>query len=326
MSAESAHHLAMKSLKSMDSVPGLKAWLNSVSKDPVFDQEIEVFGLKFRNPVGLAAGFDKDAMYVDQLAKLGFGSIEIGTLTPVGQAGNPKPRLFRVPGDNALINRMGFNNQGIEAAVSRLKRRRSRLIIGGNIGKNKVTPNQEALLDYEKCFDALFPVVDYFTINVSSPNTPGLRELQERPFLSKLFDSLQSRMEDKDPKPILLKIAPDLTDEQIREMVSLSIDKGIQGIIATNTTIERNLPSISKEEIEKIGAGGLSGAPLLERSTRIVEQIKKQAGDEIEVIASGGIFTADHVRQKMDAGAKLVQVYTGFIYQGPFFIKNLLKN
>ena len=326
LSAENAHGLAMKGLRLSDSLPGFSGLLNSISKDPVFEKPVELFGLRFRNPVGLGAGFDKDARYVDQLAKLGFGFIEIGTVTPRSQPGNPKPRLFRIPGDQALINRMGFNNEGVESCAKRLEKRKSNVILGGNIGKNKSTPNESALDDYLECFKALEPFVDYFTVNVSSPNTPGLRELQERPFLSQLFRELAKLQKPPKEKPILLKIAPDLDEGQLEDIVSLCIELGVSGIIATNTTINRNLESISEKRIEELGAGGLSGKPLMEMSTHVVRRINELSKGALPVIASGGIFTSDDVKKKLDAGAKLVQVYTGFIYEGPYFVKKLLKN
>jgi dihydroorotate dehydrogenase len=326
VSPETAHQLAMKSLKFLDRTPGLKALLVRYSQDPVFDQEVELFGLKFRNRVGLAAGFDKDAKYIDALSKLGFGHIEIGTLTPRAQQGNPKPRLHRIVDERALINRMGFNNEGLERAAERLKKRKSSLIVGGNIGKNKITRRELAIEDYEKGFEALFDLVDYFTLNLSSPNTPGLRELQERDYLKQLFRSLKEKNKRRaGSKPILLKIAPDLNDAQLDGILEACYDHEIPGIIATNTTIERPLISFTGEQIERLGAGGLSGAPLMAASTDMVRKIKERAGDRLEVIAVGGIFSSDDLKRKLDAGASLVQVFTGFIYEGPFFVKNLLK-
>ena len=326
ISPEMAHHLAMRSLKLLDSTPVFSAMLDRYSQNPVFDQEVELFGLKFRNRVGLAAGFDKDAKYLDSLSKLGFGSIEIGTLTPKAQEGNPQPRLFRVPAEGALINRMGFNNEGLHKAVERLKKRKSSLIIGGNIGKNKNTPNDKAIEDYEKGMDILFDQVDYFALNLSSPNTPGLRDLQQKEFLAELFKSLQELNKKRGSKPILLKIAPDLNDSQLDGILEACYDHEIPGIIATNTTTTRPLNSLTAEQINSLGAGGLSGTPLMAASTETVRKIKERAGDRLEVIAVGGIFSEDDLKKKLDAGASLVQVFTGFIYGGPFFVKNLLKN
>ncbi len=289
--------------------------------------EREVFGLKFKNPVGLAAGFDKDAKYVDELACLGFGFIEIGTVTPRQQDGNDKPRLFRFPEDAAIINRMGFNNEGVEAAARRLKNRKTNIIIGGNIGKNKTTPNEDAIKDYETCFIKLFDVVDYFVVNVSSPNTPNLRELQEKKPLFDLLLHLQNlNLSYPNPKPLLLKIAPDLTDTQLDDVIEIVKSVKLSGLVATNTTVDRDGLSADKQMIEKTGAGGVSGKPLKERSTEIIKYITKKTNGTLPIIAVGGIFTAEDAQEKLDAGAKLVQVYTGFIYQGPAIAKNICKS
>lgn len=280
--------------------------------------ERELWGIRFKNPVGLAAGFDKDARFTDALSHLGFGFIEIGTLTPKPQPGNDKPRLFRLPADRALINRMGFNNGGVHAAVARLKKRQNKLIIGGNIGKNKSTPNEEAVRDYEAAFRALYDVVDYFTVNVSSPNTPGLRELQDKEPLKKLLGRLrQLNAELGKNRPILLKIAPDLTDTQLDEIIEIVSETGIQGIVATNTTISREGLLTDPKEVENLGAGGLSGAPVKEKATRVIRYIHQKSGGAIPIVAAGGIFTAEDAREKLEAGASLVQVYSGFIYEGP---------
>lgn len=287
----------------------------------------EVFGLKFKNPVGLAAGFDKDAKFVDELACLGFGFIEVGTVTPRPQEGNDKPRLFRFPNDNAIINRMGFNNEGVDAAVIRLKQRKTDIIIGGNIGKNKSTPNEEAVKDYEICFKKLFDVVDYFVVNVSSPNTPNLRELQEKKPLHDLLLHLQNlNLSYPSPKPLLLKIAPDLTDTQLDDVIDIVKSVKLSGIVATNTTIDRDGLSSDKQMIEKTGAGGVSGKPLKQRSTEIIKYIAQKTEGKLPIIAVGGIFTAEDAQEKIEAGAQLVQVYTGFIYQGPAIAKNICKS
>lgn len=287
----------------------------------------EVFGLKFKNPVGLAAGFDKDAKFVDELACLGFGFIEVGTVTPRPQEGNDKPRLFRFPNDNAIINRMGFNNEGVDAAVIRLKQRKTDIIIGGNIGKNKSTPNEEAVKDYEICFNKLFDVVDYFVVNVSSPNTPNLRELQEKKPLHDLLLHLQNlNLSYPSPKPLLLKIAPDLTDTQLDDVIDIVKSVKLSGIVATNTTIDRDGLSSDKQMIEKTGAGGVSGKPLKQRSTEIIKYIAQKTEGKLPIIAVGGIFTAEDAQEKIEAGAQLVQVYTGFIYQGPAIAKNICKS
>lgn len=289
--------------------------------------EKEVFGLKFKNPIGLAAGFDKDAKFIDQLSCLGFGFIEIGTVTPQPQDGNERPRLFRLPGDAAIINRMGFNNEGVMAAVERLKKSKADVIVGGNIGKNKVTPNDEAINDYDICFRELHPVVDYFVVNVSSPNTPNLRELQEKEPLKKLLLHLQNlNLSFPTQKPILLKIAPDLSNEQLDDVIEILEETRLDGIVATNTTIDRNVIKATAEEIEEIGAGGLSGKPLRKRSTEVVKYIANKTQGKLPIIAVGGIFTAADAQEKLEAGASLVQVYTGFIYEGPSLAKNICKS
>ena len=288
--------------------------------------EREVFGLKFDNPVGLAAGFDKDAKLFDELASFGFGFIEIGTVTPLPQDGNPKPRLFRLKDDSGLINRMGFNNQGIEAVVARLRRKKSDIIIGGNIGKNKVTPNEEAANDYAICFEKLFPYVDYFAVNVSSPNTPGLRDLQEKAPLTALLNSLQELNNKKDiRKPILLKIAPDLTNEQLDDIIDIVADTKIDGVIATNTTIDRSGLKTDKNKVDAIGNGGLSGKPVGLRSTEVIKYLADKSNRAFPIIGVGGIHSAEDALEKLDAGATLLQVYTGFIYQGPSLVKRINK-
>jgi len=298
--------------------------------------------LRFRNPVGLGAGFDKNAKYLRELETLGFGFVEIGTVTPLPQAGNEKPRLFRLPADKALINRMGFNNDGVKKVAERLKKWRSQvryqksasgfqppqLIIGGNIGKNKFTSNEEAWKDYETCFRELHPYVDYFVVNVSSPNTPGLRELQEKESLRKILMHLQMINNAKTvAKPLLLKIAPDLTKEQLDDVIDLAAEIKLDGLVATNTTISREgLSKRSKGKSEKAGTGGLSGLPLKKKSTEIVKYISDKAKGEIPVIASGGIFTPEDAKEKKKAGASLVQIWTGFIYEGPGIVKQICKS
>lgn len=288
--------------------------------------EKEVFGLKFKNPIGLAAGFDKNAKYIDELSCLGFGFIEIGTLTPKAQDGNERPRLFRLVNDAAIVNRMGFNNEGVLAAVEHLKKRNSDVLVGGNIGKNKTTPNAEAISDYEICFKELFPHVDYFVVNVSSPNTPNLRELQEKEPLKKLLLHLQNlNLSYPNPKPILLKIAPDLSFDQLDDVIEILKETELAGIVATNTTISRDLIHATPKQIEEIGAGGLSGKPLRKTSTEIVKYISNKTQGKLPIIAVGGIFTAEDAIEKLEAGASLVQVYTGFIYEGPMIVKNICK-
>lgn len=295
----------------------------------------DVFGLSFANPVGLGAGFDKNALYLRELEALGFGFVEIGTVTPKAQPGNDKPRLFRLPADKALINRMGFNNEGLTTIQQRLakwnnaKRQtpNAKLIIGGNIGKNKITPNEDAWKDYSTCFDGLFDEVDYFVVNVSSPNTPGLRELQEKDSLKKILSQLQNQNQGKNkPKPLLLKIAPDLTKEQLDDIVSLSFEVQLSGLVATNTTISRAQLRTPDSRLLSIGAGGLSGKPVRERATEVVHYLSQQTQNKIPIIASGGIFTGADAREKLDAGASLVQVWTGFIYEGPCIVKNICQS
>lgn len=285
----------------------------------------ELFGLTFKNPVGLAAGFDKDGKHYEAMSHLGFGFIEIGTVTPKPQIGNPQPRLFRLPKDEALINRMGFNNEGVEALVERLKKGKpENIIIGGNIGKNKVTPNEQATQDYAYCFNALFPYVDYFVVNVSSPNTPGLRELQEKEPLTKLLGMLQVlNISTAAPKPILLKIAPDLTNEQLDDIIEIVGQTNIAGIIAANTTIDRSRLQTPTSKIEKIGNGGLSGQPVKSRATEVIQYLSQKSDGELPIIAVGGIASAKDAKEKLDAGASLVQVYTGLVYEGPGLIKKI---
>lgn len=290
------------------------------------------FGLDFKNPVGLAAGFDKNAKYLRELEALGFGFIEIGTVTPLPQAGNEKPRLFRLPKDKALINRMGFNNDGVKQVVQRLAKWRkdnenTTMIIGGNIGKNKITPNEDAWKDYETCFKELHHYVDYFVVNVSSPNTPGLRALQEKDALHKILLHLQMINNGKaTAKPILLKIAPDLTEEQLDEVIELAMEIKLDGLVAANTTISREGLTTETSKVQAIGAGGLSGLPLKHRSTEVVKYICSKTNGSIPVIASGGIFTGADAMEKIDAGASFVQVWTGFIYEGPGIVKRICKS
>jgi len=322
---ENIHHFVTSALKLTNKIWGAKGLQRSLFHLDHPSLEREVFGLKFKNPVGLGAGFDKNAAMIEDLANFGFGFIEIGTVTPLPQPGNDKPRMFRLPKDQALINRMGFNNQGVDVVVERLKKlKRDGLIIGGNIGKNKVTPNEEAVSDYIKCFDALFDVVDYFVVNVSSPNTPGLRELQEKEPLKNILNTLQQRNSKNNiSRPILLKIAPDLTNAQLDDIVEIVTETGIAGIIATNTTLSRE--GLYSAEGLKSQAGGLSGKPLTKRSTEVIRYISKKSNNAFPIIGVGGIQTAADAIEKLEAGAALVQVYTGFIYEGPSIVKNINK-
>lgn len=291
------------------------------------DKRLErtVCGLTFKNPIGLAAGFDKDAKAYKALSNMGFGFIEIGTVTPKGQPGNPQPRIFRLVEDSAVINRMGFNNGGVAEAVERLKNNKN-VLIGGNIGKNKVTPNEEATEDYKKCFHALFEVVDYFVVNVSSPNTPNLRALQDKEPLMDLLSTLEKLNKEKNsPKPIFLKIAPDLTNEQLDDIIEIVKESGIAGVIATNTTISREGLRTSSQRVDSIGAGGLSGKPVKERSTEVIRYLHNNSKGTFPIIGVGGIHSAEDALEKLDAGASLVQLYTGFIYEGPALIKRIKK-
>lgn len=323
---ETIHHIVFRSIRVLMAIPGVAAATRAMYT--VKDERLKrtVFGLTFDNPVGLAAGFDKDAKLFDELSYYGFGFIEIGTLTPKPQPGNEKPRMFRLPADEALINRMGFNNEGVEAAVQRLRKKKTRVIIGGNIGKNKVTPNEDAVSDYEKCFEALFDHVDYFVVNVSSPNTPGLRALQDKEPLTALLSRMkQLNAEKPNPKPVLLKIAPDLTNEQLDDIIDIVKTTKIDGVIATNTTIDRSHLVTPKEVVEKIGMGGLSGKPLTKRSTEVIRYLSERSGKAFPIIGVGGIHSAEDAIEKLDAGASLVQIYTGFIYEGPELIKSINK-
>lgn len=318
---EDVHHFSFSFLKIIQKIPFVSALFRSlyVVKNPKLERE--VFGITFPNPVGLAAGFDKDAKLFRELSNLGFGFIEIGTVTPKPQPGNDRKRLFRLKEDSAIINRMGFNNKGAWEVAKRL-RKNKRVLIGGNIGKNKLTPNEEAIHDYEICFDALYSVVDYFVVNVSSPNTPNLRELQDKEPLTQLLQTLQERNLNKpEPRPILLKIAPDLTDEQLLDIIDIVKTTGISGVIATNTTISReDLKSENQKE-----SGGLSGKPLKDRSTEVIRFLSEKSGKAFPIIGVGGIHSPEDAIEKLEAGASLVQIYTGFIYEGPGLVKKINK-
>lgn len=324
-SPERAHAITTALLRLMLKLPFGKALIKSLFYFEDSRLEKEVFGLTFKNPIGLAAGFDKNAELIDDFSHLGFGFIEIGTLTPKGQPGNTQPRLFRLPQDQALINRMGFNNDGVDAAISRLEKRASSIIVGGNIGKNKVTPNEQALEDYQVCFDKLYDHVDYFVVNVSSPNTPGLRELQEKEPLMKLLKSLQLANEKKPKqKPLLLKIAPDLTNTQLDDIISITEELQLDGLIVSNTTIDRDGLRANEKTIREIGAGGLSGKPVFKKSNHVLRYIRKRL-PSVSIIAVGGINSAADAVEKIKAGADLIQIYTGLVYQGPALIKNINK-
>lgn len=320
MEAEKAHYFTMGLLKFFCKIPGAKSLLKSIYEE---NKPVNFAGLTFKNAVGLAAGFDKNGRWIDELDALGFGFVEVGTVTPKAQDGNPKPRLFRLKKDEALVNRMGFNNDGIDALVQNLKNRKSKIIVGGNLGKNKVTDNALALNDYLITFRALKDLVDYFVVNVSSPNTPGLRDLQEKGPLLEILSALQK--ENSSPvRPIFLKIAPDLTDPQLDDIIEIVQESKIAGIIATNTTLSRSGLKSSKEDVDAIGAGGLSGKPLKDRSTAVIRYIRSKS--DIQIIGVGGIHTAEDAKEKMEAGAALVQVYSGFIYEGPGLVAKINKN
>ena len=324
---EKAHYLTMSLMVFVCRNAMVKRLLTQLFRVSDVSLEVEIAGLRFPNRVGLAAGFDKDARWLHEMKTLGFGFVEIGTLTPIGQDGNPQPRLFRLPEDQGVINRMGFNNGGVDDAVVRLKQRPENLIIGGNIGKNKVTPNEEALNDYVTCFDALHPHVDYFALNVSSPNTPGLRALQDKAPLRLLLKAVMDRnIAASPPRPVFLKIAPDLSNEQLDDMIALVQETGIDGIIATNTTIERSGLVTPADEVEKMGAGGLSGEPVRKRSTEVIRYLHQKSNGSFPIIGVGGICSAEDAQEKLEAGASLVQVYSGLIYAGPGLVKNINKS
>ena len=318
---EWVHHTVFKSIKIAHKIPGVSYLLRATFSIQDKGLERTLFGLTFPNPVGLAAGFDKDAKLFQELSDFGFGFIEIGTLPPKPQDGNPKKRMFRLPEDEGLIHRLGFNNQGVEAAVKRLKKNQG-VLIGGNIGKNKITPNEEAVNDYIYCFEALFDHVDYFVVNVSSPNTPNLRALQDKAPLTHLLSTLKGLNDQKDkPKPILLKIAPDLSDDQLLDIIEIVTKVKIDGVIATNTTLSREgLQSKNKEE-----KGGLSGRPLTKRSTEVIRFLVEKSNNAFPIIGVGGVHKPQDAIEKLEAGASLIQLYTGFVYEGPAVVKRINK-
>src|SRR6201996_1588090 len=328
---EKVHYFVTRNLKRFNRFPGGAAVSRATWTLENAALEREVFGLKFKNPVGLAAGFDKNGEVINEMANLGFGFIEVGTVTPLPQSGNPKPRMFRLPADAALINRMGFNNLGVDALAGRIAgyrktvaSKQQQVIIGGNIGKNKNTPNGDAVSDYINCFDRLFNVVDYFVVNVSSPNTPGLRALQEKEPLMQLLNTLQQRNSKNGiSRPILLKIAPDLTNEQLDDIVEIVQQTNIAGVIATNTTISRD--NLISDEALKNETGGLSGKPLTQRSTEVIRYIHEKSDGAFSIIGVGGIHSEQDAIDKLRAGASLIQLYTGFIYEGPGLIKRINK-
>jgi dihydroorotate dehydrogenase len=341
--AEKVHHFSMNVLRSACNISFLQKIIQNQFL-PSNNSPVSFLNLQFKNPVGLAAGFDKNAKYLKELQTLGFGFVEIGTVTPLAQNGNDTPRLFRLPKDKALINRMGFNNDGVDVIVERLKKwqinndelritgykldtqlsQKSKLIIGGNIGKNKITPNDDAWKDYEICFTALHPFVHYFVVNVSSPNTPGLRELQEKESLRKILTNLQQKNKTfQQQKPILLKIAPDLNQAQIDDVVNLALEIKLDGLVVANTSLDKTNLQTPSKAVESIGLGGLSGLPVKQRATEMIAYIAKKTDYSLPIIASGGIFTGADAAEKLQAGASLVQVWTGFVYEGPSIVKKI---
>ena len=324
---EKVHHFATGFLKILFSIPVINKLVSDYATVKDKSLERELLGLKFPNPVGIAAGFDKNAEFFNELGNLGFGFVEIGTVTPKGQPGNPLPRLFRLPKDNALINRMGFNNKGLEHAVAKLKKRKSQIVIGGNLGKNTATHNSRAVEDYVTLFNGLFDYVDYFTVNVSCPNISDLRELQDQDALLEILGRLQALNHQKTKsKPILLKLSPDLSNNQLDEVIEIIKVTQIDGVVAVNTTISREGLSTDKNRVKDIGKGGLSGRPIKQRSTEIIRYLAEKSHKSFVIIGVGGIFTPADAIEKLNAGADLVQVYTGFIYEGPFIARKINKS
>ena len=323
---EKAHHIVTGLLNFAFKIPGIPALANQLTRveDPRLERK--VFGLTFKNPVGIAAGFDKNAEYYNDLSNLGFGFIEVGTVTPKGQSGNPKPRMFRLPVDQGLINRMGFNNHGLDNAVANLKKRKTKAIIGGNLGKNTLTPNDIAVQDYIELFKGLFDHVDYFVVNVSCPNLSDLHELQDQDSLIEILGSLQEINQKKDyPKPILLKVSPDLNEGQLDEVIEIVEKTKIDGVVAVNTTITRNDLKTSAQKVKEIANGGLSGIPIKDRSTEVIRYLSEKSNKAFPIIGVGGIFTPEDAIEKLDAGADLIQVYTGFVYEGPLIARRINK-
>jgi dihydroorotate dehydrogenase len=323
---EKVHHLIVAAVKIGFAIPGLSSLISKIFtvKDPSLKRN--VFGLEFDNPVGLAAGFDKNASFYNQFASFGFSFIEVGTVTPKGQQGNPKPRIFRLPKDKAIINRMGFNNHGAEETVKNLRKRKTRIIIGGNIGKNTATTNENAVHDYVAVFNELYYDVDYFVVNVSCPNISDLHKLQDKDALMEILSSLIKERETKTTrKPILLKISPDLNFNQIDEVLDIINEVKLDGVVATNTTTGRYNLTVSLDKVASIGNGGMSGQPLREKSTEIIKYISVKTQGKLPIIGVGGILSIDDALEKLNAGASLVQLYSGFIYEGPVLVKKINK-
>ncbi len=326
LNPEAIHHIVNAGLKTLYAIPGMGALSRSYFHLKDQSLEKEVFGLKFPNPVGFAAGFDKEGKLYNELHNLGFGHIEIGTFTPKGQPGNEKPRLFRLIEDHGIINRMGFNNSGATVAAERIKNRKPNCIIGGNIGKNTATPNAEAVADYVFCFETLFDYVDYFVVNVSCPNVTNLKELQDRDSLLDILSAIQEKNNSKPkPKPVLLKVAPDLNEQQLDDTIEIVIKTKLAGVVATNTTVTRDNLKTPKARVEAIGRGGMSGSPIKDKSTQVIKYIAEKTNKAFPIIGVGGIETPEDAIEKLDAGADLIQVYTGFIYSGPFLVRKINK-
>ncbi|PIE50060.1 MAG: dihydroorotate dehydrogenase (quinone) [Flavobacteriales bacterium] len=320
---EKVHHFTFSALKFFNKIPFL---MRLVAPKPIKNKKLEreLFGLKFDNPVGLAAGFDKNAVLYNELADLGFGFVEIGTVTPKAQAGNPKKRLFRLPEDKAVINRMGFNNEGLASAIQQLKKNKKKIIIGGNIGKNTATAPENYTEDYLTCFQGLHPYVDYFVLNVSCPNVGSHAKLEDADYLKELITAVQKiNQKENQPKPILLKIAPDLNEIQLDEIIDLVAETKIDGVIAANTSVDRTGLKTSTERLNEIGNGGLSGQPIKDKSTKIIQYLAEKSNKAFPIIGVGGIHSAEDAMEKINAGADLVQIYTGFIYEGPKLINDI---
>ncbi|HRH34894.1 MAG TPA: quinone-dependent dihydroorotate dehydrogenase [Catalimonadaceae bacterium] len=328
LDAEEAHKLTMALFHLTCQIPGGQSLVQTLfrtTQSP--DISVNLAGMALPNPVGLAAGFDKNGEWIDEMALLGFGFIEIGTVTPRPQIGNPKPRLFRIPEDEALLNRMGFNNAGMVPISKNLANRKNRkIVVGGNIGKNKNTPNEEAWKDYVACFRELAEHVDYFTINLSSPNTPGLRKLLEAEWLKEILEPVQNENQKLvRPKPIFLKIAPDLENGQLNDIVNSCLGSGLAGIVATNTTINRSDLKLPKAELEKMGQGGISGKPLEIVSRNLLHEIKALSGNRLSIISSGGIMDSEEAKKRLISGADAIQLYSGMVYRGPGLVKEVLS-
>ncbi|WP_103071283.1 quinone-dependent dihydroorotate dehydrogenase [Aquimarina sediminis] len=323
---EKVHHFTFNMVKFLSKIPLVPSIFRSLYAVKGAKLQREVFGLKFENPVGLAAGFDKNAVLYNELANFGFGFIEIGTVTPKGQEGNPKKRLFRLKADQGIINRMGFNNEGLDAVIKQLKKNKGKLIIGGNIGKNTATLPENYTKDYLKCFRVLHPYVDYFVLNVSCPNVGSHAKLNDKEYLNELILAVQQENKTfEKQKPIVLKIAPDLNTNQLDEIIELVAETNLDGVIASNTSVTREGLKTPNTKIESIGNGGLSGQPIKNKSTEVIRYLSEKSNKAFPIIGVGGIHSAEDAIEKLEAGASLVQIYTGFIYEGPRLIKRINK-